>query len=533
MPKAPGLQITGLVGAPMLALAVYTILPAHIGEIEPGALDDAGRATAAVAVWMAVWWMTEAIPLYATALLPLAVFPLFGVASMHEAAAPYAHELIYLFMGGFVLALSMQRWNLDRRIALLALQRAGSSPSRIVGTFMAVTAMLSMWVSNTATAVMMLPIALGVVELVGERTDRKQDSPFAICLLLGIAYSASIGGVATLIGTPPNLFLASYAATNLGIEIGFVRWMAIGLPLAAILLPITWLLLTRVLYPAKLIRLEGGQEYLARELRDLGPVSNGEWVTLSVFGATALAWITRPWLSQVEILGNQPLSGLTDPGIAICAALALFVIPVERKPWVSTMDWETANRLPWGLLVLFGGGLSLAAAIRINGLGEYLGHSIGSLAGVSGLVLILGVVALMIFLTEITSNTATAAALVPILAGLAPGLEIEPLLLIVPAAIAASCAFMLPVATPPNAVVFGSGFVPLPQMVRAGIWLNLIGIVVITGICYALVLPLLGMSEVKHGNGASIESDMATSAPPTLMLSQGPEARRARAPERG
>ena len=500
MTKAPSLQIGGLIGGPLLALVVYAFLPAQVaGTDEASSLDHAGRATAAVAVWMATWWMTEAIPLYATALLPLALFPLLGIANMHDAAAPYAHELIYLFMGGFVLALSMQRWSLDRRIALLALQRAGSSPARIVGAFMLVTAILSMWVSNTANAVMMLPIALGVVELVGESADQKRESPFAVCLLLGIAYSASIGGVGTLIGTPPNLFLASYVSTNLGIEIGFVRWMAIGLPLVAIMLPLTWLLLTRVLYPTRLMSLQGGREYLARELRSLGPATPGEKVTLSVFSITALAWITRPWLSQIEIFDAHPLSGLTDPGIAIFAALALFVIPVERKPWVSTMDWETANRLPWGLLVLFGGGLSLAAAIRANGLGEFLGHSVGSLAGVPSLILILGVVAMMIFLTEITSNTATAAALVPILAGLAPGLGIEPLLLIVPAAIAASCAFMLPVATPPNAVVFGSGFVPLPQMARAGIWLNLIGIIVITGLCYALVLPLLGMSGSIHG----------------------------------
>jgi len=334
MAKALDLKIGGLVGGPLLALVVYAFLPGQVaGTDEAGSLDHAGRATAAAAVWMATWWMTEAIPLYATALLPLALFPLLGIANMHETAAPYAHELIYLFMGGFVLALSMQRWSLDRRIALLALQRAGSSPARIVGAFMLVTAILSMWVSNTATAVMMLPIALGVVELVGESADQ-------------------------LIGTPPNLFLASYVSTNLGIEIGFVRWMAIGLPLVAIMLPLTWLLLTRVLYPTRLMSLQGGREYLARELRGLGPATPGEKVTLSVFGITALAWITRPWLSQIEILDAHPLSGLTDPGIAIFAALALFVIPVERKPWVSTMDWETANRLPWGLLVLFGGGLS-------------------------------------------------------------------------------------------------------------------------------------------------------------------------------
>ncbi len=499
MTNTSRLQIGGLAGGPLLALAVYVFLPAQLsGAGETDLLSHGGRATAAVAVWMATWWMTEAIPLYATALLPLALFPLFGVASMHEAAAPYAHELIFLFMGGFMIALSMQRWRLDRRIALMALQRAGSSPSRIVGTFMLITAGLSMWVSNTATAVMMLPIAIGVIELVDHstdgKTDRKTESSFAVCLLLGIAYSASIGGVGTLIGTPPNLFLASYAEANLGIKIDFLRWMAVGLPLVAILLPLTWLLLTRVLYPTRLMSLQGGAQYLTRALRDLGPASRGEKVTATIFGITAMAWVTRPWLDQIEILGSHPLSGLTDPGIAICAALALFVIPAERRPWVATMDWETANRLPWGLLVLFGGGLSLASAIRANGLGEYLGRSVESFSNVPSLIVILGVVSLMIFLTEITSNTATAATLIPILAGLAPGLGIEPLLVIVPAAIAASCAFMLPVATPPNAVVFGSGLVPLPAMVRAGIWLNLIGVVVITGLCYALVLPMLGMS---------------------------------------
>ncbi len=491
-------QTGGLFGAPVLALITYLILPdGPAASGEPILLGHAGRATAALTVFMAVWWMTEAIPLYATALLPLALSPLIGVASIADAAAPYAHELIYLFMGGFILALSMQRWRLDRRISLLALRWAGSHPDRIVATFMAITATLSMWVSNTATVVMMLPIAIGVIELVDDREegDASNTSSFGVCLLLGIAYAASIGGIGTLIGTPPNLFLASYASTHLGIEIGFVRWMAIGLPLVVILLPITWLLLTRFLYPVGFERVSGGEDYLAGRLRNLGPVGRGEWITFAVFITTAFAWITRPWLNVIEVFGTRPLAGLTDPGIAICAALALFMIPVQRKPWTSTMDWETANKLPWGLLVLFGGGLSLAAAIRENGLGEYLGLSVGSLAGVPTLVLILGVVTMMIFLTEISSNTATAATLVPILAGLAPGLGVSPFLLIVPAAIAASCAFMLPVATPPNAVVFGSERVTLPQMVRAGIWLNLIAIVVITALCYALVLPLLGIRE--------------------------------------
>ncbi len=485
----------GLVAGPLAALAVYAVLPdtwaGPGGELRE--LGHAGRATAAVATWMAVWWMTEAIALYATALLPIALFPVLGVASIREAAAPYAHELIYLFLGGFVLALSMQRWKLDRRISLLALRLAGSRPDHIVATFMGVTAVLSMWVSNTATAVMMLPIALGVVELLdAQAPDDEPGGGFPVCLLLGIAYAASIGGVGTLIGTPPNLFLASYASSNLGVEIGFLQWMTFGLPLVVLLLPLAWLLLTRVLFRLEEGAIEGGRAHVDAQLRALGPVGRGEWATFAVFGFAATAWLTRPWLTRLEFGGVRPLEGLTDPGIAVLAALVLFVIPVGRQPRTFAMDWETARLLPWGLLVLFGGGLSLAAAIRANHVGEYLGSGVAALAGMPVWALVLGVVALLIFLTEITSNTATTATLLPILAALAPGLDVDPLRLVVPAAVAASCAFMLPVATPPNAVVFGSGRVAIPQMARAGFLLNLVGIVLITALAYALVLPLLG-----------------------------------------
>ena len=494
----PTLRRVGRVAAPLLAMATYALLPEQY--VDPRGNDvvfgHAGRATAGVMVWMAIWWMTEAIPLYATALLPLVLFPLTGARTIRETASPYAHELIFLFMGGFLLALSMQRWGLDRRISLLALRLAGTRPSRIVGAFMGVTALLSMWVSNTATAVMMLPIALGAIQLVeGQpRSDASDQapSPFATSLLLGIAYAASIGGVGTLIGTPPNLFLASYASSNLGIEIGFVRWMSVGLPLVAIFLPLSWLLLTRVLFPMQPGEEPSSNVSLETLWSELGEVKPGERATAIVFGLTAAAWMTRPWLSEIEWGGFAPLAGLTDPGIAITAGIALFLIPVDSKRGVFVMDWETANGIPWGLLLLFGGGLSLAAAIRANGLGEYIGQSVGFLSGVPSLVLIAGIVTLLIFLTEITSNTATAATMIPILASLAPGLDVHPLALIVPAAIASSCAFMLPVATPPNAVVFGSGRVPLAQMARSGIWLNLVGIALITGLCYALVIPALG-----------------------------------------
>ncbi len=488
----------GRPAGPALALIVFWLLPNE--SLGPDgqliSLGSAGRSTGGIALWMAVWWMTEAIPVYATALVPLAVLPLVGAASMKAAAAPYGHELIFLFMGGFILALAMERWGLHRRAAFLTLRIVGSRPTNVIGGFMLASAALSMWVSNTATAIMMLPVALSVVDLV-QRGSGTEDSPahedFGIALLLGIAYAASIGGVGTLIGTPPNLFLASFLQSELGIEISFVRWMGVGLPLVCLFLPITWWLLTRVLFRVPATRIEGGGSIVADALARMGPLGAGERATLVVFLATSSCWIFRPLLQEVVIFDVQPFSGLSDAGIAMLAALTLFLIPVDRSAGEFAMDWETAVRLPWGLLVLFGGGLSLAAAIRSNGVGEYLGSQLLGVAGIPTPLIVMVVVALMIFLTELTSNTATTATLVPILAALAPGFGVSPLLLAVPAAIAASCAFMLPVATPPNAVVFGSGRVSIPQMSRAGLALNLIGIVLITALTYAIVIPVLSI----------------------------------------
>jgi len=501
-------QWTGLIAGPVLAVVTYLVLPQTYADSagETVLLSQAGRATAALAVWMAVWWMTEAIPVFATALLPLAFLPTVGASSIRGAAAPYGHELIYLFMGGFIVALAMQRWNLHKRFAFMTLRLVGTRTHRVVGGFMGITAFLSMWVSNTATTIMMLPIALSVIDVVISRhTGRSIDATdeftgeaghnFALCLLLGIAYAASIGGIGTLIGTPPNLFLASYIEDNLGGQISFVRWMGVGLPLVVVFVPVVWLLLTRVLYPLRVERI-GAEDTLARDaLAELGPMSRGERAVLVVFILTALAWIFRPLLARVAVGGAHPFAGLTDPGIAMIAALVLFVIPVDARKRVFVMDWKTAVRLPWGILILFGGGLSLASAIRVNGVSEFIGNQVVSFAGFPSVVLVLFVVAMMIFLTELTSNTATTAALVPILAAVAPGLGLHPYLLIVPAAIAASCAFMLPVATPPNAIVFGSGFVRIGQMVRAGFWLNVIGIVLVTLLAYAIAMPVLSSSS--------------------------------------
>ncbi len=515
------IQWIGLGAAPLLGLLVFLLMPdgyvdAH-GETIPFA--HAGKATAALAVWMAVWWMTEAIPVYATALLPLVMLPLLDAATMSRAAAPYGHELIFLFMGGFILALAMQRWGLHRRIAYGVLRLVGDRPRSIVAGFMFVTAGLSMWVSNTSVTIMMLPIALSVIGLVarpaaggteiagagaGQVVDsassRGAESRFrnlSICLLLGIAYAASIGGIGTLIGTPPNLFLASFIRDELGMEISFVRWMGVGLPLVIVFVPIVWLLMTRVLYPLGSRPIEGGAEITREAYARLGPMKPGELATLVVFTLTAIAWLTRPLLITIEFMGARPLAGLTDPGIAMGAALLLFIIPVDLRTRTFVMNWETAVKLPWGLLILFGGGLSLAAAINANGVAALLGSQVGAARGAPSWLIVLLVTTLMIYLTEITSNTATTATMVPLLAALAPGLGLHTYMLIVPATIAASCAFMLPVATPPNAIVFGSGHVTIPQMCRAGLWLNMIGIVLITVLAYAVALPLLGVAAAR------------------------------------
>ncbi len=499
------IQDVGLWAGPLAALAAGLLLPESYASAsgEPVPFGAAGRATAAVAAWMAIWWLCEAIPVYATALLPLVLLPLLGAVPMRAAAAPYAHELIFLFMGGFLIALAMERWGLHRRVALATLRLVGDQATHVVGGFMLVTALLSMWVSNTATAIMLLPVATSVIARVADqhgaaspeaalRDTGSPVRPFALCLLLGIAYGASIGGMGTPIGTPPNVLLLSFLKSELGREVSFVRWMGVALPLVAVFLPLAWLLLTRVLYPIRLARIQGGRRLVAEALAELGPMVRAERAVLAVFLLAALLWITRPLLTGLEVAGARPLAGLSDAGVAMLAALLLFVIPAERAPRRFVLDWDTAVKLPWGILVLFGGGLSLAAAIRANGVGELLAAQVAGLAGTPSLVIVLAVVALVVFLTELTSNTATTATLVPVLAAMGPGLGLDPLLLVVPAALGASCAFMLPVATPPNAIVFGSGLVRIPEMSRAGFWLNLLGIVLITALAYAVVLPVLG-----------------------------------------
>jgi sodium-dependent dicarboxylate transporter 2/3/5 len=393
----------------------------------------------------------------------------------------------------------MQRWDLHRRIAMTIVKLVGFSPSRLIFGFMAATATLSAFVSNTATAVMMMPIGLAIITHVIEEgkkegLDKEIDfSPenfaFGLNLMLGIAYAASIGGMATLIGTPPNTVLAGYLNKTYGFEISYVDWLKVGVPLVVVMLPLCWLWLTRVANPMKLKRVPGGREMILAELKQMGRMSAGEKWTAAVFFLTALGWIFR---KQLGFLFADPTL-VTDATIAMTGALILFMIPVNMKKNIFVMDWHWASKMPWGVLLLFGGGLAMAAGFKETGLATWIGSQVSLLNNAPILVLIVAVTTLIIFLTELTSNTATAAMVMPILSAVAIGINQSPLLLVIPAAIAASCAFMLPVATPPNAIVFGSGYVTIPQMVRSGFGLNIIGIVLTTIVTYLLVIPVFNI----------------------------------------
>ncbi len=503
------LRWAGMVTGPLLCGLTMWLLPhqfvAADGSI--GMFTWAGRATLAMMIWMGVWWLTEAVEISITALLPIPLFPLLGVASAQDACFPYADPLIFLYFGGFIIALSMERWGLGRRIALLTLRGVGTSAPAMIAGFMLVTAVLSAFVSNTATTAMMLPIALSVVGLL-EQQQASTDSAsragverFTTCLLLAIAYSASVGGIMTIIGTPTNTFLVGFIRDKIASEyrqdFSFVGWLPIGVSLAASFLPIIYFVMTRFLFPIRGIELPGGRAMVVQELRNIGKVGIGEWNTLIIFLMTVALWLFRPLLTGVEIslwgASYRPLANLSDSVIAMIGAMLLFLIPVNVRSRTFTMDWGEAARMPWGILFLFGGGLSLAAAVQANGVAEFIGSQTGLFAQLSPLVLVLIVTTAIVFLTELTSNAATTASLVPVLAALAPSVGVHPYLLIVPATVAASCAFMLPVATPPNAIVFGSGRITVPQMVRAGFTLNLIAIVLVTTLTWLVVKPWLGV----------------------------------------
>jgi len=480
-------QKVGLVLGPLLFAAIL-LVPT------PEGLSPGGQAVAATTAWVATWWIGESIPIPATSLLPILVFPLTGALDIDAATAPYADPLIFLFMGGFFIAMAMQRWDLHRRIALRTIRAVGTGPSRLILGFMIATAFLSMWVSNTATTMMMTPIGLAVILQTSDLADRagsniptaQGEFRFGTGLMLCIAYSASVGGVATIIGTPPNLVLVGAISETFGRTISFAQWMLYGVPIAALGVVIVWVYVTKVLIPPRMDSLPGGMGVINDELDALGPMTREEKLVLVVFTATAVAWISRSFVLEPLI------PGIDDSMIAIAGALILFLVPARKSDGSFTflLDWGSAVSIPWGIILLFGGGLSIAAGFDESGLAEWIGSQLGALEGVS-IVLILAVVVLLtIFMTEVTSNTATTAMLMPILASLAVGLAVHPYGIMIAGATAASFAFMLPVATPPNAVVFGSGYITMPQMAKTGAGLNIIGVVLV--ILLALFwLPLI------------------------------------------
>ena len=433
---------------------------------------------AAIGLWMAIWWATEAIPVFVTAFLPIIAFDPLGIATIRDAAVPYANPIIFLFLGGFIMALTVEKWGLHRRIALAILDRIGTDGRRLIGGFMFVCALLSMWMTNTSTTMMLLPIILSVSSVICENADglsEKERNQFKVAMLLGLAYSASIGGLATLIGTPPNALLVGFMAENHGIQISFARWMLIGVPITFVMLPIAWFILTRVIFKINIPASEAVDRHLHKMREEMGPMSAAEKRVAIVFATVIFCWMMRrPITEWFE------LSGISDPGIVMAAAVLLFMLPSGERAQPQLITWQDAGRLPWGVLILFGGGLSLAAAVSNSGLALWMGEGLAPLNALGLAVLVVAAVTLVIFLTELTSNLATTATLLPVVGAIAFQAGIAPIVLTVPITIAASCAFMLPVATPPNAIVFATGSVSIPQMVRAGFALNIVGIAMVT-----------------------------------------------------
>ncbi|WP_088329553.1 DASS family sodium-coupled anion symporter [Lacimicrobium sp. SS2-24] len=465
-------QDIGLVLGP-LAFAIMMLFAAS-----QTAMPDAAWRTAAVGIWMAIWWASEAIPVPATALVPLAMFDILGIASFEEAAAPFANPIIYLFLGAFLLAISVEKWNLHKRIALNLLAVTGTEGRRLIAGFMLVAAFLSMWMSNTSTTLMLLPIALSVAKVIADNLSAASETQikhFQTALLLGLAYAATIGGLSTLIGTPPNALLAAFLSENYDMKIDFITWMKVGLPVSFIMLPLAWLVLTRVVYKVDIAANPAVDAHLNKLRQELGSMSAAEKRVAVVFVLVITSWIMRRPLTEW-----LDLEGVTDAGIAMFAALLLFLIPSDKDGVTRLLNWHDASRVPWGVLILFGGGLSLAAAVSNSGLATFLGESLQPLSIFGIAALIIGATALVIFLTELTSNLATAATLLPVVAAIAMQMDISPLLLTVPVTLAASCAFMLPVATPPNAIVFASGMLTIPQMIRCGVLLNILGMVLLS-----------------------------------------------------
>ncbi len=468
----------GLVAGPLAFLLI--ILFFH-----PEGLNPRANALLATTVWIAIWWTTGAIPIAVTALLPIILFPLTGGLGLSETTASFGHKYVFLYVSGFIIAIAIEKWNLHRRIALSIISIIGTNIVNIILAFMVATAFMSMWISNTATTVMMLPIGMAIVAQLRDNPDTIEDENriFGKALMLAIAYSATIGGMSTLIGTPPNLVLAGVVEETFGYQITFAQWFKFGLPISVVLLFICWKYLTGFAFKFKQKSFPGGRTEIDKQLKALGPISYEEKLVAGVFALTAFAWISRSFLL------NSLVPAIDDTIIGLISALVIFLLPTKNKDR-RLLNWEEAIKLPWGILLLFGGGMALAAGFKDSGLALWIGSQMTLLDGIPLLLVVVILIASVNFLTEITSNLATTAMLLPILYPMAKMIDIHPFVLMVSATVAASCAFMLPAATPPNAVVFGSGYLRIPDMVRVGIWMNLLSIILLTLFVYFL-LPIL------------------------------------------
>ncbi len=468
----------GMIGGPIAFIIIKLCF-------HPEGLSQEANAILACTLWIAIWWITEAIPIAITSLLPILLFPMSGGLDIKTTTAAFGNHNIFLYLGGFILAIGIEKWNLHKRIALNIITIIGTSVKTMILGFMIATAFLSMWISNTATSVMMLPIGIAIISQLSDNPNTIEDENkiFGKALMLSIAYSASIGGIASLIGTPTNLILAGIVKEIYEYEITFTNWIMIGLPISILMLFLSWRYLVQIAFTFKQKEFPGGKDEVKRQLKGLGKISFEEKCVLAVFIFTAFAWISRSFLLQ------RMFPAIDDTIIAISAAVVLFILPSKQKG-KPLMDWKSAVKLPWGVLLLFGGGLALAAGFKESGLALWIGTQMTLLDGVHLIILLAFIVASINFLTEITSNVATTSMLLPVLASMAFSLDVHPFILMVGATIAASCAFMLPVATPPNAVVFGSGYLTIPDMMRKGFWLNIISIIIIIGITY-YALPYL------------------------------------------
>ena len=468
----------GLVLGPVLFCLVFF-------TVAPGLLSEKSIIVLALGAWMVTWWATEAMPIPVSALLPMVVFPLMGVSTVKEASAPYGDPVIFLFMGGFILALGLERHNLHQRIALSLIRLTGTSGNGIILGFMLSTALISMWISNTATAIMMLPIAASVTSLLAKETGQENDprfKKFSTGLMLAIAYAASIGGMATIIGTPPNVVMVGYMKRFYNLDVSFTSWMIVGVPLMIMSLTACYLLITRVLFRNHLPSIEGSKELIHRKLQALGKLTLEEKLVLAVFSVTCFFWIFRQNLNV--LIGKNMLD---DTTIAMAGGMLMFLLPVSLKNQKFLLDWSDMKELPWGILLLFGGGLCLADGMEKSGLVQIVGNHFSQQQGISTGLLIFSLTAISMGLTELMSNVALVTIFVPVVFGVADGFQINPIWLAMPVTFAASCAFMMPISTPPNAVLFASGYIKMKDMIKTGLLLNLCCLVIITVLALTVI----------------------------------------------